>query len=891
MNAEGPIIRVAPGGADAPAVLRVGVPLPRGWLADPARLVACVADASEGPLALQGRPLARWSDGSIRWLLADVAVPATLSRQGGAVRIRRQDDTAAAPGVPRAHGPAPMQILEERESLAVRTAGAVFSFDRRGDALLRQASTADGQAQLGPLGLQLSLTDDRGEPVTARIDALDIESDGPLRTVVRLSGGFGQGCPLSFVARWEIDAASTGAVLELRIRNPRAARHVKCQWDLGDPGSVRIGDLSLALSPAFLPAGVEWQTSASAAVLRGSSVAGSIYQDSSGGEHWDSPNHREADGSLGVRLRGYRVEGLDAGAGEPGRDRGASATATDFRAQPVLAVTGGAGRLALSVQDFWQNFPKALRVSQGRLSAGLFPRECGHAVELQGGEQKRHRISLAFGDTAMRDARDLLDPPQVWVDPEWVEASRAVQGFVTDLSGSAAWTEHVRTIVDGPQPFAERREAIDEYGWRNFGDLWADHEAVHHTGAEPFVSHYNNQYDFLFAAGVHAMRTGDARWDRLARECALHTADIDVYHTDGDRAAFNGGLFWHSDHYLTAGTATHRTYSAANAQGRDYGGGPSNEHNYAAGLLLHHYRTGDPDALECVVGLADWVIAMDDGARTLFALIDAGPTGFASQTLDPDYHGPGRGAGNSIAVLLDGFAATGRRRYMDYAEALIRRCVHPNDDVAGRGLDDVENRWSYLVFLQVLGRYLDAKREAGEIDFMFHYARESLLVYADWVLEHEVPYKEVLHKVEMKTESWSAHDIRKCHVLHLAARHDLRGRAARYRAKAGFFYERCLQDLDTFETRHLTRPLVLLAAYGHLHAYFERAAPIAEEEKARWRHSIDFGVPVRFVRQRDRLGGTLRERLATTRFEVLRTIRERFGRRPAARRARDGASR
>ena len=43
-----------------------------------------------------------------------------------------------------------------------------------------------------------------------------------------------------------------------------------------------------------------------------------------------------------------------------------------------------------------------------------------------------------------------------------------------------------------------RREIIDEYGWRNFGEIYADHEAVYHQGRGPFVSHYNNQYDLIF---------------------------------------------------------------------------------------------------------------------------------------------------------------------------------------------------------------------------------------------------------------------------------------------------------------------------------------------------------------------------------------------------------
>ena len=467
-----------------------------------------------------------------------------------------------------------------------------------------------------------------------------------------------------------------------------------------------------------------------------------------------------------------------------------------------------------------------------------------------------------------------------WVDPAWVEASRAVSGLVVDLSDNRGWTHHVRTVVDGPDAFTDRRERIDEYGWRNFGDLYADHEAIHADPATPFVAHYNNQYDFVHSAWVHALRTGDRRWWRLAHEAARHVADIDIYHSSGDRAAFNGGLFWHSDHYMTAGTATHRTYSRVNATTAPggYGGGPSNEHNYGSGLLLHHLTTGDEAAREAVVGLADWVLAMDDGTRTLFGLADPGPTGLASQTVDLGYHGPGRGGANSVNALLDAWLLTRRVHYLDAAESLIRRCVHPADDIAAHGLHDIENRWSYLVFLQTLGKYLALKQEIGETDRMFHYARLSLIHYAHWVAEREVPYKDVLDRVEIPTESWPAHDIRKCHVLHLAARYIRADAAERFRAKATFFFERCLADLETFPTQHLTRPLVILSAYAHLHTACLREPLGAAVPANGWHCPHDFGLPTPFLRQRDRVAATLRARLGTLGAELRRLAVDRIAR-------------
>ncbi len=273
---------------------------------------------------------------------------------------------------------------------------------------------------------------------------------------------------------------------------------------------------------------------------------------------------------------------------------------------------------------------------------------------------------------------------------------------------------------------------IDEYGWRNYGDIYADHEAVNHKEDWPFISHYNNQYDFLYGAIVNFLRSADIRWFKLAEPLAQHIIDIDIYHTDKDKSAYNHGMFWHTDHYIEAKTATHRTYSKLN---NTPGGGPSNEHNYTTGLLYYYLLTGNIQAKEAVLELAQWVIDMDDGSKSIFGIFDQGPTGLASQTVDPLYHKPGRGAGNSVTALLDAYILTNNRNYLFKAEEIIRRTIHPLDDIDKLKLDEPEYRWSYLVYLQVLDKYISLKSELNEIDWMYFYARDSLIHYGKWILK------------------------------------------------------------------------------------------------------------------------------------------------------------
>src|SRR5262249_19709435 len=169
--------------------------------------------------------------------------------------------------------------------------------------------------------------------------------------------------------------------------------------------------------------------------------------------------------------------------------------------------------------------------------------------------------------------------------------------------------------------------------------------------------------------------------------------------------------------------------------------------------------------------LSQYAIDTDDGRKTIFRWLDRGPTGHATSSGSPLYHGPGRAPANSVNALLDGHRLTGERRFLDKAEQLIRRCIHPADDIPPRDLLDAENKWFYTMFLQALGRYLDYKAELGELDFLYAYARASLLHYCRWMTEHEYPYLDKPEKLEYPTETWAAQDMRKSEVFKYAAKH------------------------------------------------------------------------------------------------------------------------
>ena len=844
------IVREHHGIARASEPVRIGVPIARGALTDATQ--ATLTDPADQALPAQFRPLAHWPDGSIKWLLVDALVQMDAGREQR-LRLRRGSSPSCSD----------IEVRDAGDRWRIDTGSAVFEVPRSGGDRFASVEI-DGAACLDARGMVVRARGAAGKPLIVRLLDARIEEQGAVRVTVLCKGSLeDRGRTVANLQlRLGFHRGSSALRIECEIWNPRAARHPGGLWDLGDAASLHLADLSIEMRAASPPRQIDWRSDGED--WRSLETASwSLYQDSSGGEQWNSPNHIDARGQPTVTFRGFRVLGASGNQLESGD-----------RASPAVKLDGPSGSLCLGVENFWQNFPKALRWSEGTVSVGLFPSECAAGFELQGGEKKRHVLSVEFGrGEPPRDVHALQFPLEVAVDPHDAAASGAISNLVPaseDEHGD--YLRYVQSVIEGPHAFTAKRETIDEFGWRNFGELYADHEAVKHQGSQPFISHYNNQYDFVHGSAMHYLRTGDRRWRELMLDSARHLIDIDIYHTAEDKAGFNGGMFWHTDHHQPAATSTHRTYSRRNARGA-YGGGPSNEHNYTSGLLLYFYLTGDREAADAVLKLADWVMAMDDGSRTLLGIVDGSPTGLASRTRDMDFHKPGRGAGNSINALLDAYTLSGRREYLRFAERLIERVIHPRDDLAALGFDAPETRWSYLVFLQVLGKYLDLKVTWGELDHEFWYGRASLLHYAHWMLANEQSYRDQLHKVELPTETWPAHDMRKCHIFHLAARYAAKVERDPFTERAAFFFERSLADVMSFPTAYLTRPQVILCVYGLVHAYYRRDPRHLELPPP---PVHDFGEPAAFVPQGARLISTIRRKVGVTARELWRLSSDRI---------------
>jgi len=817
-------------------------------LADPASLV--LLDEHQREVSLQTQVLTRWPGGSVQWLLLDFLAKGHAPGQTHWLLKERFEKSLPLTECG-------LHVYETEKGIAVATGVATFHLSRRYFQPFQEV-LVKGRDLLDGWGARTVLADLDNRTAPARIKRVVVEDKGCVRATLRFEGRF-KGTVRPYLLARLCFFAGTGLVrLRLTLHNPNRARHPGGLWDLGDRGSMFFRDMSMEMK---LDAGVAERLSCT--TEGGSDVSEcrmgnlEIYQDSSGGADWQSRNHVNRRGRVPCSFRGYRL-------------RSGETEKFGYRASPVVSLHGPGGGVTAALPEFWQQFPKAFKVGNRVLRVGFFPGQNEDGYELQGGERKTHTLWLDFtgpgqppfstpvpgGEKGSPEGVGLdwvHQPAMVLAPPEWYAGSGVLGPFAGGVNRTPDGLEEVLAEVrQGPRSLLGRRETGDEFGWRHFGEWYADHEAEHYSGPPPIVSHYNNQYDCVLGALLQYLRTGDGVWWQVGEPLARHVIDIDRYHTTRDKAAYNGGLFWFTDHYRSAETCTHRTYSGANrpANGQDYGGGPSSNHNFTSGLLLYYLLTGDPEGRAAVVGLADWVVAMDDGCKNLLGLLDSGPTGLASYTGDLAYHGPGRGAGNSINALLDAWLLTGQRHYLAVAEALIRRSIHPSDDIAARDLLNVEKRWSYTVFLVALDRYLRIKADRSELDAQYDYAQQSLLAYAAWMKDHEIPYFDQRERLEYPTEAWAGQELRKANVLRLAAAHADEPQRSALLQRGEELAARGWRDMLSFESRVTTRAVALLLVEGLLdHSLRTGGGPAAPRAAGQYDH----GVPETFVPQKHRV--------------------------------------
>ena len=769
----------------------IGLPLPMGVVTQCNRLA--VYDHADEIVHSVVTPRALWPDSSIKWCLVKVALK-NQSSASTKLTIRLSDNPPIS---------ALVTAEENENNIVIHSGPAIFSFNKDDKSAFPAITVSDREIWNTGNSYPTLLAAD-GSQRKFTIDQMNIEAQDALTATCVISGSYQIDGSKNLRAKFTFEFLPDSQLnVVCELHNPQRAVHPGGIWDLGDDGSVFFKDYSLAVSTEDhsqaklkIESESDWLTDSAPLCL---------FQASSGGDNWDSPVHVNADNEVCNQFCGYRLS------------KNNKTIAEGNRTQPKLAFEKEQQRYTVNLKNFWQNFPKSIDIEPSTVSIRLFPHHHGDNHELQGGERKTHEIFFDFNPLDLETIRS--GRPLARLDTATYENTRVFRYF-SHAQKDKAYENLINTSLDKSKGFLAKREILDEFGWRNFGEIYADHETYYHNGDNLFVSHYNNQYDPIESFAKQYALTGDTEWYQLMSELADHVMDIDIYHTDNDRAEYNKGLFWHTDHYTEAQTATHRTFSSLQIDEHGdlaRGGGPGPEHCYTSGLVYYHYMTGSEEAKKTVLGLGEWIYNYHEGTGTLIET--------ARKTLQEDskvfintckgakifkYAYPlDRGTGNYIRTMLDCYELTDEPHYLAHAEHIIKSTAGPSDEIDLRDLDKTEANWFYVVFLQELIRYLDLKRDLDQFDNNFYYTRSTLLHYAHWMVENEEPYLNSADELEHPNATCIAQETRKVNVLYAAYRYALKNRSPLLE-KARFFRDYLVGELTNNDTLHYARIQVLL---------------------------------------------------------------------------------
>ncbi|MDD4872316.1 MAG: hypothetical protein PHR77_17330, partial [Kiritimatiellae bacterium] len=448
-----------------------GVPLAKGIAPGGSQFV--LLDKNNNVVPCQSEVLARWQDGSIRWVLIDFQAK---PQPNGTDHYRLE-------WAAKAEEPQPSQPVKvDRGEIISAESGAVHLSTVTG-ALLRISKRVD---------VKLVLTDRDGKRCEGLVESGKVETEGKLRSTLVLAGSFrtpeGQRV-VDFRLRASIYAGLSQVYLEPQIL-------------INSENSLiqYINDLSLELVPlgqiqsAVIGGSPGW---------KGAPTAGSTVR------------------LFQVDDEKYRIDG---------------AAGTGGKAPGWMEVDDGKGIIALTLRDFWQQWPKSLEVDSRVVKLGFFPRfEAdtfahmkpwykhdylfeGNSYRLREGQSRRWQVWVDLsgnGEALSKSANARLvpavDPVQAIATGEW--------GFVA-AAGSKGMAEYDNWADNLFEGYCRSIREQRDYGAMNWGDWWG----------ERGCNWGNHEYDTPLHILTQFARTGDPKYFYVGEQTARHYSEVDVVH-------------------------------------------------------------------------------------------------------------------------------------------------------------------------------------------------------------------------------------------------------------------------------------------------------------------------------------------------------------------------
>ncbi|MEW6751338.1 MAG: hypothetical protein AB1505_10225 [Candidatus Latescibacterota bacterium] len=594
-------IRGAAGIARRGEGVRFGVPLSPAALADPAGLQ--VSDAGGTVLPAQLLPLARWPDGSLRWVLVSLQVDVPPFGEAS-LRIGF-GQTSGAPASPCA---LPSLARQDGGRVVVDTGAIAVAVGAGISAAFQVVRAADLPALAAGPALRIESADGQVHGQQPP-DHLEIEENGPLCACVFASGPLG------------VPSSAPTFRYETRLFLWRDRAEVHAEHTFVNVGEEPVAGLRrVTLSYAWEQPVLGFSASAGPGPQSrsGTLAAGDALRLEQACRFWQELGRRE-DGEADYYVK-------EAGFSCALRQNGRLLQAGEKAAGWVLAA-GGEGVCGTAVRHFWQHGPKGIEVRAGGgwaldLVPCLQPEASGPGGAAASAPLRKWVPFWGRGPGTRQDMdRDMA--LQGYGGPAWdapvrfgrsravthevlylfapaaaaAEACQRLAGFTAPLvpvvdpaylcaTGALRW---VTPADPGRWPLYEEGMARGlaayqtralEYGLLHFGDL----KLAYGNYSTAPGSYANHEYDTVHGLLVQLARTGEPDCLRRAGEAARHLADVDV-------DQMSGAPRMHG--YMDTGEQHEECYTT----------GPV-DHAYAEGLADHYCFTGDRRSLRAALRIA-----------------------------------------------------------------------------------------------------------------------------------------------------------------------------------------------------------------------------------------------------------------------------------------------
>jgi hypothetical protein len=532
--------------------VRRGVPFPKGTLdsADRVRLL----EPQGGECDCEVREMARWEDGSVKWILLDFQVG--LDPQETAVyELEYGKDVERAPVV------SPLQVEESEEKIRISTGPLELTVKRNGFDLLEQVRL-DGRKMLSEGGQRLWLVAGDGtryELSGGTVEEVVVEEWNAQLAVIRARGTHGTGEGRGFfdyLVRIYAWANLPWVQIEYTFINTEDDEYTEVREIVLETG-LALEENQVGLC-------------GSGRKLYQSEEPFSFYHESL------LENFGVFSGSSVYRQDGTRVEGV--GIYEQQLARG------------WMDVSDAGRGVCIGMRDFVLLYPKEASWEKDRIAFSIWP-DRAQPLRLHQGMARTHAFLLQFHEGGGKQAR-INELATAWEEPllpengEWYLQSEAfglVMPFRPDKYPSLE-----RKMRDQIVQIRNSRSL----GMIDYGDFINPG-----TGSQGGFS-TNNEHDRLHGLLLHHLRSGMRIPWTVADSIAWHVADVDVVHHTTRSSMELGGQRIHGHGHVQYDAEGYPAVSTV----------PS--HMWTEGLLEYHYLTGHPHFREIALGIGECFLKM-----------------------------------------------------------------------------------------------------------------------------------------------------------------------------------------------------------------------------------------------------------------------------------------